>query len=60
MSHPEDFCQKCGEPNPVWYTDSRDWNKTYAEVECIVCPNCFIRDYEAVHGKRLWRVEVSE
>lgn len=57
MSHPEDFCQKCGGPNPVWFADWISWELTYPNaIECIVCPLCFIRDYEAANEPRIWGI----
>lgn len=27
MSHPEDFCNDCGNPNVTWYAPNELWNK---------------------------------
>jgi hypothetical protein len=40
--HPEDWCQRCARPNPIWYAPNDLWNK-YARGEFnILCPCCFI------------------
>lgn len=40
--HPEDYCQKCGHWNPVWFAPNELWNKFRGEYN-ILCPNCFAR-----------------
>jgi len=39
-SHPEDFCNQCGNPNVTWYAPNDLWNKLCGESE-IICPKCF-------------------
>lgn len=45
--HPEDFCHRCGMPNPVWWIDSDVWNCVMRDDDGnqrwsgIVCPTCF-------------------
>lgn len=40
--HPEDYCKKCGHPNPCWYAGNELWNKVMkGEKHGIVCPVCF-------------------
>src|SRR5687768_9436356 len=42
LKHPEDMCQMCGSPNPVWTVPNELWNK-HAESRGygIICPTCF-------------------
>jgi hypothetical protein len=40
VTHPEDFCEECGLPNPTWYAPNELWNKLCTPVE-IICPKCF-------------------
>ena len=50
--HPEDFCHRCGRRNPVWWTDSRSWNRAAPERTSILCPSCF-----AELDGRMYRIE---
>lgn len=60
ISHPEDFCHKCGRPNVVWFAPSSLWNlvvRTKGEPE-MLCPTCFIRlAEEAGINGQAWKVE---
>ena len=38
--HPEDFCNDCKNPNPVWSAPNELWNKLCDRGE-IICPVCF-------------------
>ena len=43
MSHPEDFCQRCGGKNiKPWFAPSEVWNDVVGEREGILCPQCFV------------------
>jgi hypothetical protein len=45
--HIEDFCHRCGNPNPTWRIDSAVWNRIMRlddgrdRWDGIVCPSCF-------------------
>jgi len=41
VPHPEDFCQKCKQPNIVWFAQSELWNKYAGDKHGILCPVCF-------------------
>lgn len=62
MSHPEDFCQRCGRPNPgSWVVDSDRFNAAMAALardsSAIVCPPCFILGHELATGMTTsWRL----
>lgn len=41
-AHPEDFCQRCGARNTVWFAPNDLWNKVMGGGDIdIVCPECF-------------------
>jgi hypothetical protein len=40
-AHPEDFCHRCGRPNPVWSAPNDLWNDVMGGPDGIVCPPCF-------------------
>lgn len=44
-THPEDWCEICGKPNVIWFTDSEVWNKVVRDRNLpeILCPVCFIK-----------------
>ena len=44
--HPEDYCEKCKQPNVTWFIQSDLWNK-YSNGHDIICPICFIKQAEA-------------
>lgn len=54
--HPEDFCHKCGCPNPDWSAPMAEWlfatEKWRAETgrEGICCPKCFQDMYSEAMG----------
>jgi hypothetical protein len=50
-AHPEDFCQRCGGRNPVWWVDSDRYNTAVNRAE-IVCPTCFVFAHEEATGMR--------
>lgn len=61
--HPEDYCHRCGAPNPSWYTDRDTWlaatSGWAAETgrEGICCPACLIALHEQATGERvLWEL----
>jgi hypothetical protein len=37
--HPEDYCHRCGRPNPVWH--SPEWVEVTGSHSDILCPVCF-------------------
>lgn len=46
MSHPEDYCGRCGGVNPSWHAASPLWNTVMRSAgpepfDGIICPNCF-------------------
>lgn len=57
--HPEDYCHRCGAPNPSWCASSEDWQIATASWakdtgrEGICCLNCFAALYEQATGKRI-------
>jgi hypothetical protein len=56
MTHPEDYCQRCGSRNPVWTVDSDRFNTAVNRSE-IVCPSCFIAAHETATGmKTVWQL----
>lgn len=40
--HPEDFCDKCKQPNIIWFCPNDLWNK-YSAGWPILCPVCFAK-----------------
>ena len=44
--HPEDICQKCGNPNIVWFTSNALWNKVVEDKAATLCPVCFVKAAE--------------
>ena len=40
-SHPEDWCQRCGGRNRVWFVQNELWNAHHADFN-ILCADCFI------------------
>ena len=57
--HPEDFCHRCGNRNPVWYVDSDRWNLAVDHLDrgnlTVLDPACFIELWEAKTGlKAAW------
>lgn len=41
-THPEYYCQQCGDRNSPWYADNDLWNMVMGGVVyTIICPNCF-------------------
>ena len=44
--HPEDICQKCGNPNIVWFTTNALWNKVVEDKPARLCPVCFVEAAE--------------
>lgn len=62
--HPEDFCHLCGNPNPLWYVDTRaQWleaTEGWAAItgrEGICCPTCFERMFNEGREKK-WILRV--
>lgn len=58
--HPEDFCHRCGAPNPSWAVDSDRFNAAMGQEYQwggIVCVGCFVRLHEEATGLRCsWRL----
>lgn len=57
MSHPEETCQRCGNPNILsWSVDSDRFNAAMEALEltraAIVCPSCFVEGHEKATGLR--------
>lgn len=55
MTHPEDFCQRCGNRNvPSWFVDSDRFNAAMEALglnsAAIVCPRCFVVGHEKATG----------
>jgi hypothetical protein len=65
--HPEDYCHRCGHPNPTWWVDGDVWDYVMRDTDGnqrwdgIVCPTCF--DEVAVvyraAGLLLWEFRVD-
>lgn len=62
--HPEDYCHRCGNRNPLWCADAEDWATATAEWAAtepnwgICCPTCFADMHAAATGKRsIWMLE---
>lgn len=51
MTHPEDFCERCGGRNVTWFVDSDRFNTAVNRSE-VVCPSCFVVAHEAATGMR--------
>ncbi len=59
--HPEDFCHRCGRRNICWHVDSDLWNAVVDNRPDILCPTCFVADYERKTGERpAWRLSIAE
>lgn len=64
--HPEDYCHRCGRPNPSWWVESDLWNIATASLDdgryMILCPSCFVELYEQETGKQLgsWEMRPEE
>lgn len=41
--HPEDFCQKCGAANTVWYAPHELFILVNDSQNGIICPACFYK-----------------
>lgn len=61
--HPEDYCHRCGNRNPLWYADRDDWltatSAWAAETgrEGICCPTCFAEMHQQATGRRtIWHI----
>lgn len=60
--HPEDYCHRCGAPNPSWSVDSDRFNTAMGDPgshrwQGIVCVGCFVRLHEAATGLTCtWRL----
>lgn len=59
--HPEDFCHRCGDRNPVWFAPADVWAKISTASlgepshAGIVCPACATELYEQATGTRpIW------
>ena len=39
--HPENFCWKCGNPNPSWSAPNELWNEVMERREDIICIKCY-------------------
>lgn len=54
MSHPEDFCQKCGGENVSWVVPSDRFNLAMQAIGrdrgAIVCPVCFVKAHRKATG----------
>lgn len=60
VSHPEDFCERCKQPNVTWFAPSALWNAAHGEWD-ILCPVCFITLAEATGiNATAWRVTPEE
>lgn len=57
-AHPEDFCNKCGGPNIIWFAPNELWNKHARDHgHNILCPICFTQLVEQHEGKAtVWEV----
>lgn len=55
-SHPEDYCQRCGGPNVVWFAPNELWNQVMGSGDGIVCPVCFVKAAERVGISAVWCV----
>lgn len=57
--HPEDYCHRCGNVNPSWFTTRGDWlaatSKWAAETgrEGICCPQCFEEMFNEATGSKI-------
>jgi len=61
--HPEDYCHRCGNRNPLWVADRDDWltatSAWAAETgrEGICCPTCFTEMHTNATGRAVvWRL----
>lgn len=60
--HPEDYCHRCGAPNPSWSVDALRFNAAMGPSEShgwegIVCIGCFVQLHEAATGLTCtWRL----
>jgi hypothetical protein len=54
-SHPEDFCKVCGGENPVWFVNSKLWNKFHGPYS-ILCPRCFMLIAKQQGYDRVWEI----
>ncbi|MCA1617030.1 MAG: hypothetical protein LC729_00430 [Acidobacteria bacterium] len=54
--HPEDFCEKCGRSNIVWFAPSELWNKYAGDKYGILCPVCFVQQAEDAGFKMVWQI----
>ncbi|MDP9113881.1 MAG: hypothetical protein M3O20_09375, partial [Acidobacteriota bacterium] len=43
VGHPENMCQECGGPNPVWFAPNHIWNQIVGSEAGMLCPVCFIK-----------------
>ena len=60
--HPEDFCQRCGRSNIVWFAPNNLWNKVVRvnNHPGILCPVCFVELAEALGIREVWKVAPNE
>lgn len=58
--HAERYCHRCGRPNIwSWFTENALWNAAEGDDSGILCPVCFVADYERATGQQeriTWRV----
>jgi hypothetical protein len=56
--HPEDYCQKCRQPNITWFAPNELWNKvTGNKSGLILCPVCFAKQAEKTMLNVVWKLE---
>ena len=54
--HPEDWCDRCGRRNALWFAPNDLWNKYHGEYS-ILCLNCFA-EMAKEHGcDPVWKLE---
>lgn len=63
---PEDYCHRCGRPNICWHAPNDTWNAGVGTPEdtrgntLILCPVCFVQQYEQRHGEPIWTLTARE
>jgi len=55
--HPEDFCQRCGARNTVWFAQNDLWNKVMGGDGGIVCPECFRKSCSEIGEKIIFEAK---
>lgn len=63
--HPESFCHRCGQRNPVWHAAPALWNEGTASRPRgrgdILCPTCFATEYERAYPDAFasWELRIA-